>query len=162
MRYTLTAVVLLAVVVATVVSGCGVTLFDGPIRINDDYRQQISRGGKVVAFVEELSNTGSPVYEIEYIVLDVGQSSPKAAMEKQTDNMKASEWVAVSEASQNHMVLHPPEGGILATIQPLENFLKLYLKDGMTYPESRAATAISPKVQGSKASLVLVTLSQNN
>ncbi|MER5485968.1 hypothetical protein ABT024_22525 [Streptomyces sp. NPDC002812] len=84
-------------------------------------RGQVVSGAKVVGEVGTTSSAGQPVYEIDYVVLDVGQS-PARGVRQQAERVKLLRW-DVDEDGPVSFSAHSSRLNGLATFVPLRDYL---------------------------------------
>ncbi|WP_152990363.1 hypothetical protein [Sphaerimonospora mesophila] len=153
-HYLLIPVVLLAVLVV----GCIAIInhYYSPVLVDDGVRKELTYDGKIRTFVEELSNTGDPLFEYEYVVLDRGAESAEAAIRGQVARMQRSGWRLDSDGPEL-WYLSSDRHQTVAYVRSLTRFLAEWRSDYGIYPEQRAANKIYEAV-GDSASLIVITL----
>ncbi|WP_326824369.1 hypothetical protein [Streptosporangium sp. NBC_01756] len=125
--------------------------------MDDGVRREVAGNGKIIAFVEEWSNTGEE-YEYEYVVIDTGEESQGAAIRKQVDRVKALGWDAVNpETVDGSVVLGSSDLNARIKVEALQEFLREWDGGDGIPLEQRAALKIKSQIS-SPGSLVLVTL----
>lgn len=127
-----------------------------PIVVDDAIRQEVAGNGKIVAAIEETSNTGSE-YESEYVVIDTGSPDSDAAVQFQVSHIESLGWDAGALKDDGPALLSSPSLKVRATVEPLKDFMQNWGGGEKIQPEGRAAAKIMNMIKDS-GSLVIVVL----
>ncbi|MFC4531784.1 hypothetical protein [Sphaerisporangium dianthi] len=125
--------------------------------VDDSVRQRLAGQVKIVAVVKELSNTGNPLYESQYVVLRPGSANVAEAIDAQASYIRSLGWDDGSRASGVQTALFSTGDRTNAYLRPLDSFLQQYGGGAEIFPEQRAALKVESTVKD-PTGLVLMVL----